>query len=495
MTWGIEQIRNVRVRGVDDATLGEIRVLLEVQRNRFAKNYQRTLYCDTEQQFKDLGIALPPQLNHVKYVLGWADQAVRKPSMRSQFDGFRLAGTDDPFELGEILEANAFPLEFGQAVYSAARHGVSLVTVAHGFPGEADVQVIAHSAESSAAVWDRRKRRLRSALTISDTDQDGDPSEFRVYLTDRVVTCVKVGKEWVADTVPNPTGRVMAVPVRHDPQLTRQMGRSRLTNSVMRLSDIAVRTIARMESNAEFYSSPQIALMGADEEAFEGTTRAEKFRLAMDRLIAVSKDEDGDAPTLQQLSQATMTPHSDMYRTVVMAFCGETGLSPGSLGLVHDQPASAEAIRAAEHDLLIDVTYQNRFVLSSAAKDIAALMLLTRDGSIPDEFWKMSAQFNDPEFRSLSAESDATQKLAASMGDLAKYPVLLERIFSQSEVERIQADANKASVGSFLEGLSTREQSPAVQQAMSVRGSGDPSTTGDGNVPGVSGSGDGGGTV
>jgi hypothetical protein len=85
--------------------------------------------------------------------------------------------------------------------------------------------------------------------------------------------------------------------------------------------------------------------------------------------------------------------------------------------VIHDQPASAEAIRAAEHDLLIDVRLQNRGALAYAAKDIASLAVMVRDGTseVPADMWRASVAFADPEFRSLSAEADAVQKLASMM--------------------------------------------------------------------------------
>src|SRR5690625_8004781 len=113
-----------------------------------------------------------------------------------------------------------------------------------------------------------------------------------------------------------------------------------------------------------------------------------------------------------------MTPHSDMLRTVAMAFSGETGIPPSSLGIIHDQPASAEAIRAAEHDMLIDATYQNKFVLGPAVRDIATLAVMVRDGlsEPPRDAWRLSAGFADPEFRSMSAQADAGREMAAGLG-------------------------------------------------------------------------------
>lgn len=481
-TWTLDTFKSLRVAGVSDVDLVEIRQLLATWISRRRKNLKRNLYFDTEQAFKDLGIAMPPQLQKCNYVLGWSTQAVRKPALRSQFDGLRLPGSDDPFELGELLDANSFTLELSQAIVSAYKHGMALVTVAKGAPGEPAVQIIGHSAETCAAHWDKRARRLGSALTISETDDQGDPTEFVVYLRDKVISCFRAPRGgWGSQTFANRLGRVMAVPVLHDPQLSRPLGRSRLTNSVMRLNDMAVRTLGRMEGNAEFYSSPQIALLGVHYESFygeNGYSDDEKFKLAMDRLLAITKDEDGDVPTLSQLTQASMTPHSDMMRTLAMAFTGETGIPPSSLGVVHDNPASAEAIRAAEHDLLIDATYHNSQIHPKSVKQIMELAVMIRDNvtTPPADMWKLSARFADPEFRSLSAQSDSVTKLASSMATLVEHPVLLEQIFTEDEILRIREDARKGSIGSLVERLVANQGTPTERAQGAISAGGDNST-------------------
>lgn len=446
VAWSGDDISGLTIANVTDDEMAEIRGVMAKWNARLGKNAKRSLYYDTEQSFRDLGIALPPQLKRAKTVLGWAMQAVRKPALRTQFEGLRLPGSDDPFGLDEILARNSFALEYGQAVVSAYTHGVSLVTVGKGAPGEVGVQIQAHSAESSAASWDRRNRRIKSAVTVSSTREE-KPTEFVAYLDHVVLWCTySPGSGWVAERLPNPTGRALAVAVTNDPQLRRPFGRSRITNAVMELNDMAVRAYVRMEGNAEFYSSPQIALMGVDDAAFgDGISESQKFKLAQDRLLALTKDQDGDRPVLQQLQQASMQPHSDMLRTIASAFSAETGIPVSSLGVIHDQPSSAEAIRAAEHDLLIDATYHNKHVHTAAVRDIATLAVMVRDDltAPPAEAWKMSARFADPEFRSMSAQADAVQKLASDMDNIAKWDVLLESAFDGSQVERIKAQVAK----------------------------------------------------
>lgn len=475
MSWTSADIASLRIAGVDDHELALIREALGNWNKVKDKNFKRSLYYDTEQAFKDLGLTLPPQLKNAKFYLGWGTQAVRKPALRSQFEGLSLPGSDDPFELGEIMAANQFGLEFSQSVVAANKHGVSFATIAKGGAGEAKAQILFHSAETAVGLWDRRKRRMSIGLSISDLNKEGNPTAFIAYLPGSVLMCSKSTRGWRADRLQNITQRVLAVPVRNDPQLTRPFGRSRLTNSVMALTDMAVRAYVRMEGNAEFYSSPQIALLGLDKDAFGGgLSEDRKFKLAMDRLLALTKDKDGDKPELKQLQQASMTPHSDMLRTVAMAFSGETGIPPSSLGIIHDQPASAEAIRAAEHDLLIDATYQNKYVLGTAVEEIMALAVMVRDDLTepPKDMWKLSARFADPEFRSLSAEADAIQKLGASMSTLVNHPVLLERIFSDDEVVRIQADSRRSGVSDLVAGIAGRLDAQALADTQAARGAG-----------------------
>lgn len=482
--WTTADIIGLRIDNVTDDELRTIRELLGTWNNCRGKNIKRSLYYDSEQSFKDLGLTLPPQLKNAKFYLGWATMAVRKAAIRSQFEGLRLPGSEDPFELGAILDANNFGLELSQGIVSAYKHGVSLVTVAKGDTGEAPVQIQSHSAESCAALYDRRRRRISAALTISAIAED-KPSEFLVYLPTMVLRCARtqIGRWW-AERIPNPIGRTLVAPLTYDPQLGKPFGRSRITNPVMSLTDMAVRAYVRMEGNAEFYSSPQLAILGMSEDATEGLSDSKKFKLAMDRLLALTRDENDNLPELKQLQQATMTPHSDMLRTVASAFSGETGIPLSSLGIIHDNPSSAEAMRAAEHDLLIDVTYQNKFVLATAVKEVATLAIMVRDGltEAPEEAWKLSARFSDPEFRSTSANADAYVKIAGANPEIASSAVLLETVFDEDQVERLVEDKKKAAAGARLDALVAAAKPPAVPaQPQEVVPNGD--AVGSGAVP------------
>ena len=187
----------------------------------------------------------------------------------------------------------------------------------------------------------------------------------------------------------------------------------------------------------------------------------------MDRLIALTRDADGNAPSIKQLQQATMTPHSDMLRTVASAFSGETGIPLAELGILHDNPSSAEAMLTAERKLMLEVGNQNDVVLGEAVTQIGVLAVMVRDGLTepPTDAWKLSAKFADPEFRSLSANADAYVKLAGANPELANSAVLLETVFDEDQVERIVDERKRAQAPGVLTQLLASRAQPTQEVA------------------------------
>lgn len=453
--WRTLDVNNLAVSGMSDDDLAVVKDLLSVWQDRLKTNQRRTMYSDGDKAFDALDMYLPERLKGAEFYLGWGGMAVRKAAVRSQFDGFRLPGSDDPFELGDVLDDNSFGLEFSQGVEAAYEHGPSFTTITPDSAMRSGVQIQGHTAANASALWDYRSRLIRAGLTISAYDKDARPSDFTVYLSGRAIRVEGTeGNYRVSDVNDELPDRPAMVPMTWRPGTAKPFGQSRITSPVMALTDMAVRAYVRMEGNAELYSFPQLAIEGAEAEAFESVSDARRVQLAQDRLLAISKDADGDKPVIKQFQQATMQPHNDMLRTVAMAFCGETGLPPSAVGIIHDNPSSAEAIRAAEHDLLIDVAYQNKYVLATAAKRIAEMALLVRDGGLPEGVHRLSAAFLDPEFRSTSAKADAAVKLAV-LPDVAESSVLLEEVFDEDKVERIVEERRRRQSSSSVMSLLT----------------------------------------
>ena len=115
----------------------------------------------------------------------------------------------------------------------------------------------------------------------------------------------------------------------------------------MSIPESAVRTAKRSEIAAEFFSFPQKYITGLSEDA----ELMEKWKATMSSLIAFTKDEEGDSPTLGQFAQQSMAPHTEQLRMFAALFAGETGLTLDDLGFATENPSSAEAIKASHENL------------------------------------------------------------------------------------------------------------------------------------------------
>ena len=115
----------------------------------------------------------------------------------------------------------------------------------------------------------------------------------------------------------------------------------------MKLQQGALRTLLRSEVAAEFYSFPQKYITGLSQDA-DGF---DKWKATIASFIALTKDDDGDKPSVGQFAQQSMSPYTEQLRTFAALFAGETGLTLDDLGFVTDNPSSAEAIKASHENL------------------------------------------------------------------------------------------------------------------------------------------------
>ena len=60
----------------------------------------------------------------------------------------------------------------------------------------------------------------------------------------------------------------------------------------------------------------------------------------------MTRDEDGNVPTFGQIAAASMEPHIAYMRNLAARFSGATNVPISELGIVQDNPSSAEAIYA-----------------------------------------------------------------------------------------------------------------------------------------------------
>jgi hypothetical protein len=436
--------------GPDSRLLAE---LVQVWRNKRARNVTRSVYYDGEAALKDFGISLPPQMRSIRASLGWIAKGVHAVTDRSRFEGFVSAtGSEDPFELTSIMHDNRFQVEFPAAEISSAVHGCSFLTVTQGDvqSGEPDVLVLARAAEDSAAIWDRRKRALRGFLSIIDVHDSGDPIEMVMYTPELVYVMVKTGRVWTVDARVNPLGVVSVAPLVHKYELRRPLGHSRITPAAMYYADAALRTIVRSEVSAEFYSAPEYYLFGADVSSFIGD---DKWTAIMGRIKAIDIEDGEDKPDLHRFTGASPQPHTDQLRMWSQLFADEQDLEVKMAD--SSNPSSADAIFAAK-ETLITTTRDANTLWGHGAVQAMQFAVMLRDGFdvVPQEMRSLSAQFTDPSIVSPSARADAFTKLSASIEGFGTSEVGMEYAgLTREQIVRFQAERRRNAAPNRLTAL------------------------------------------
>jgi hypothetical protein len=438
------------IKGIPDSDMVTVQQLLAVWSDKYPRNLIRSKYVDAHESLKDFGISIPDSIKaKSEAMIGWPAKAVRSLADLSVFEGFSTSGETDSFDVARIVEDNALDTVVPGLVSSAYTHSCSFLTVTTGDDGR--VFLMPRSADWSAAIWDRQQQRIKAALTITDDDRYGSITAFNVWLDDKVYVCDGHTLPWQADAYYNPLGRPPVVALSYDAQLNRPFGRSRVSRPLMALTDIGFRTIVRMEASAEFYAVPKLWFLGASEDAFSADT----WSSLISAINAISKDEDGGTPTLHQVTQASMQPHSDMLKTIALMVASETNIPVSDLGVTMDNPASAEAMAAAERKLSREADRQNKR-FGRALKEAVIMGVRLRDNlkSTPDGLsairpvWAPTREVSD------AARADSFSKIASVSQEFAQTEVGWRYAgFDQQDVTTILNRVRQAEASSTLDKL------------------------------------------
>jgi hypothetical protein len=262
----------------------------------------------------------------------------------------------------------------------------------------------------------------------------------------------------------------LGVPVEllaYKAELDRPFGRSRISRPVMYLTDAMVRTALRTEVSAEFYNAPQRYALGADEESFKAKDGSvvPPWQVLLGRMLTLSRDEEGELPQIGQFPQQTMQPNLDQMRSLAQQFSMETSLPVGSLGIVHDNPDSAEAMMIAWEDLGIDIEHWERTALGPSWESIAGMALSILDDSPAAlaEYRTLRAHWG-----SWSAPSEITRAQASALRiqaipRLAETDVELEmQGYTDDQIRRIKAqwarEQSRASLSTLVTAAQQRSQ-------------------------------------
>ena len=441
------------------------------------RNSLRRVYYEFRNVVQRLGNVVPPQYYQAAQALGWSAKAVDLVARRCNLDGFSWPGGDiDSLGSSLLWDQNRMRQTVSMAMTASLVHATSFLIVTKGAAGEPEVLVHAKDALSCTGLWNARTRSLDSALSITQlSTSDNEPVEVVLYLPNLTVTCERAtnGQWSVADRQVHNLG-VPVEPLVYRPQVWRPFGASRISRPVMSSQDAAMRSLVRMEGNADVYAFAQMILLGADSSNFKNPdgTLKEAWQVALGRIFSLPDikelAEDGNSlgrASVQQFSAQSPQPHIDLYRQHAQKFSSETSIPTIYLG-VDDKanPTSADALFIQDLPLIEESEGATDDWAPALSRTWQRVLQCAQGlDSIPDEWHSLVPTFRSPAYVTRAAAADAGTKIAAAIPGFADTEVGLEMMgLTPSQIDRFLSEKRRNAGRGVLDALRAQAASPQL---------------------------------
>lgn len=232
---------------------------------------------------------------------------------------------------------------FDSAILSALISSCCFIYISPDEDGFPRLQVI--DGGNATGIIDPITGLLSEGYAILERDRETGKPEQEAYFIAGRTDYIKSGE--ITDSRTQDVESPLLVPIINRPDAVRPFGHSRISRACMYFQQYACRTLERSDISAEFYSYPQRYVIGRHEDS----EQLNSWKATITSMLDITKDEDGDRPTIGQFTQQSMTPYTDQLRTAAAGFAGETGLTLDDLGFATENPSSAEAIKASHENL------------------------------------------------------------------------------------------------------------------------------------------------
>jgi hypothetical protein len=450
------------IPGLTDAEQGTLDALVGQLENKQPRNLLRASYYDGKRAIRQVGTIIPPQYYQLGIVLGWSAKAVDILARRCNLDGF-VWPDGDLASIGgrDVWEDNHLGTRISSALISSLIHGVSFLVTTRGDTSAGEPAALIHvkDAMSATGQWNDRLGRLDSLLSITGRDDEGKPTSLALYLPNLTIIAEKDRLWSIVDRQEHPWG-VPAEPMVYKPRVGREFGTARISRAVMSLHDSALRTVIRMEGHADFYSVPQMWLLGADESIFRNPDGSPKpsYTMMLSRILGIPDDDDATNPRaeIKQFAAQSPQPHIDQLKQQAQLFSGETSIPLTSLGVSDmSNPTSSDSYIASREDLIAEAEgATDDWTPPAHRTKVRALAMANGLDEIPETWKSIAPKWRSPLYLSRAAQADAGMKQMAAVPWLAETEVGLELLgLDDQQIQRALADRRRASARSTLEML------------------------------------------
>lgn len=361
----------------------------------------------------------------------------------------RITGFSDPSIWPDWIRCNLDQLA-GVAHREALLLGDSFVIVWTDRFGRPLVTV--ESAKQVAVLTDPGSREVYAAVKRWE-DTNLKTTEAVMYLRDRIVRLRADQQGAVAngfkqiDEFANPLGAVPVVGMRNTDQILGDWGTSEI-DDLKPLVDALNKSLADMMVTSEVAARPRRYACGVElvEEPVldddgnpvldgdgQPVLEAKNPFPESDRMM-ISESENTKFGTLPS---ADLGAYEASVRVILGQIMAVSTLPSHYVGIFTDNPASADALRAAEASLTARAEARQQ-TFGRAWEQIAKLVVAVRDGRDPNLIDDVRVQWADAATRSVAQEADAVVKLFQA-GLLPRDYALSKLGYSADEIAKISA--------------------------------------------------------
>ncbi|WP_245306550.1 phage portal protein [Acidipropionibacterium timonense] len=377
-------------------------------------------YYEGNRRVRQLGVAIPPELQRITSVVSWP--AIAVDALDERLDWLGWTGGAD-LGLDDVYMGNQLATESGASHLDALIFGMSFVVVLSA--GDGTVSVRPQSPKNATGIMSPDGHTLSAGLIEQETD-DISVVLGELLTEEWIVSMELRGDRWTEkDRMPNTLGRVPMVPIVNRRRTSRQRGRSEITPALRSYTDEAVRTLLGQTVNREFYAYPQRWIMGVSSEEFEQPG----WMLSMASLWAVDKDEDGDTPTVGSFPVNSPAPYADQVRLLAQLASGESAVPERYFGFVTANPPSSDAL-ASEEARLVKRAERRQVGFGFGWSDVGLMVALALGNDIDaTEFHRtVRPRWRDASTPTRAATADAVTKLVGAGIIPADSRVVLEML-------------------------------------------------------------------
>lgn len=406
-------------------------------------------YYDADNDVHDFGISTPRKMKKHHPGIGWAKRAVNTLSDRVVFDGF----ANDKAGINAMLDDINGTVTINNVKEDAFIVGVAFAAVSDN--GDGKKVIVPFTALEATGTVDATTGLLSAGLAIT---RWGLPNDGRYKQVMTALDFILFLPEFTAvfenrtlcDVYFNSSKRTQLHRITHGSSANRPLGKGRITNTVRRIIQEVSRLKVREEIAEEFYALPQRYITGLA----QGAEKDSNLDSAIGLVWAITKDEDGDAPKVDQLQQMSIDGFIGAKKDKARDFCAETALTLRNLGYETGNPTSAESLSAMSDDLLLEAKNSQKEMGEQIKQLVTTLYMETQQiDTVPTALKELVPAWESIFQVDIGAAGDAIGKLNTALPELMGTPEVYQMLgINIRQAEKLMAARAAAKTNSFMQG-------------------------------------------